>query len=205
MSSLCPSLTIVLLLFHSTVAFAEPNTSCSNPDPSAACKGAVRDVSAHRVPRIGLEILLGAATGATLGATGFYIGNNGSFDMSEPYPAAGTLGVIGALGGLGTGVFLGGELLGGDGSLFFTFLGLFGGTALSIPVGFLVTDPDANQAWRDVVAIGVGIAFPLTGAILGYELTSPNHRNARRSQSFVMNTGFLPLPGGGSLTLAGHF
>jgi len=66
------------------------------------------------------------------------------------------------------GVFTGGTLAGGRGTLGYTFLGALTGSLLSVPMVAL-----ADQFDSEGVGIAAALVFPVLGSILGFEWSAP--------------------------------
>ncbi|NMO16959.1 hypothetical protein HPC49_31540 [Pyxidicoccus fallax] len=102
--------------------------------------------------------------------------------------------------GAATGVYLAGSLMDGHGRLLPTFLGgLVGAGAPLAVIGLTGTKLEGAP-------LIVGLALPIVGSILGYELSDPGPaaRQARRDGPLLLPTVGL-APGGGAFGLAGRF
>lgn len=123
------------------------------------------DTDGERVGRIALEVLLGelaAALGVAVSALITTPGNISTNDR-EAIAVAATFGGL-AMGPTVWGV---GEGFGGDGSLLLTLLGTAAGVAASTVIVYGLADDEGDWAWTLFV-------LPITGSVLGYELSSGN-------------------------------
>jgi hypothetical protein len=106
----------------------------------------------------------------------------------------------GALGiaGMSLGAYAAAEWLDGDGSLGWTMLGTVSGAALGAAIALVEVRSEAPGG-----LIGVTLVVPpLVGAVLGYELSSPN---ASRAAGSSASLDILSVPGGGILGFSGTF
>lgn len=147
-----------------------------------------------RAARISVEAVLGLALAAPAEVSGAYFGL--SLDIAaglEIGPGLPIGLVLGAALGSAPGVWLGGYAMGGDGSFGWTLLGSSLGTTLS----FALLMIKAN-----VGTIILAALFPVIGATLGYELSSPVQRAPRPKKSSVA---IVPTFSPTSVGLAGVF
>lgn len=93
---------------------------------------------------------------------------------------------VGAWWGMAGGIELGGYAMGGNGGFGWELLGQAGGTAAA-GLLFWALDPVLDN---EVVWWTTWIALPLTGGILGYELSSTRDAPASRGAAFVVPIGF---------------
>jgi hypothetical protein len=160
-----------------------------------------------KTPRIAVESL----TGLGLGVVGLIPGSLYLLSFAfcddcdtgaEPFLVALGLGAAGLSGGTALGVKVGGALMGGEGQFAPTLLGSLIGTVVgafvAIPFGIAI-----EGAW--VVPL---LALPVTGAIIGYELSQP--AASERTASPGAPVGWVPVlhvrPSGGLVAgLAGRF
>ncbi len=128
--------------------------------------------------RLVVEGLAGVGTSLVTGLAGFGLG----LAVSRQTDNTGLLAIMYGLVGLGVGfpfgVWWGGELMGGDGSLLATLggyalggLGLWGLTQVAFRF-------DARQPQVPLL-LGTGVLLPVVGGFLGYELSSSARKKAR--------------------------
>jgi hypothetical protein len=159
------------------------------PTPEAAL---TTTPPARRVARVGLELALGVASGATSGLVAAYAGLN--VDLLSGREAGVGFGLGGAAGvalAVGPGVWLAGHAMGGDGSLGWTLLAGALGTGASAAL-LAVNDKPAMLV--------VAATVPVAGAILGYELSSESRRAPARSSLTL-----LPVLGPAQVGVVGTF
>lgn len=163
-----------------------------------------RATSGSRVGRISAELALGAAGMFGGGLAGFAIGAaacDSSATDAEWFPCLGPMaigGAIGAVAGTPLAIWLGGTALDGNGG--------FGWTLLGSSAGFLAWAAVAAAAEGDMGA-WLGLALPLVGGVLGFELTSDSSAraaNAARERTHL-SAGLAPRRGGATVSLTGNF
>ncbi|MCC6808209.1 MAG: hypothetical protein IT381_12360 [Deltaproteobacteria bacterium] len=146
-----------------------------------------------RVTRVALEAVLGVAMGAPAEISGAYIGLTLDVVAGHEVGAGLPVGlVLGAALGVAPGVWLGGYAMGGDGSFGWTLLGSTAGTGLSAIILAIKAVPGT---------LALAALFPVFGAVLGYELSSPVRRAPREKKALVIMPTFSPT----SLGIAGVF
>ena len=163
-----------------------------------------RPTMGSRAGRISAELALGAAGMLGGGLAGFAIGSatcNASASDSDWFPCLGPMvvgGGIGAMAGTPLAIWLGGTALDGNGGLGWTLLGS--------SAGFLAWGAIAAAAEGDMGA-WLGLALPLAGGVLGFELTSdPSARAADAARARTrLAAALAPRPGGATLSLSGDF
>lgn len=160
-----------------------PSPELTNPsDP---------DEGPGRAARVGMSLLLGSGAGALAAVAGGFVGVAGIRD--DAVRPVGNLWIGASIGfalGLPLGVMLAGWLFDGDGAWWATILGDLAGLAAGAAAALLGGSE----------GVPLLFAFPLAGAVLGYE-TSSSPSRSRPSVTPVARLG----PGGGSLGLAGRF
>lgn len=178
---------------------------CIPSDSPEVCSRSQPGGTSSRASRVALESAVGLGSELGLGIAGMMVGyglctEDGDWLGCPAHAGWGLLlgGAIGAIGG----VYLTGNGLGGDGELWATSLGGVAGTALGL-VGagglYSATESDASMLLL--------LAAPVTGAVLGYELTSSSRTpRSRRAQSQSVRMLALPSRDGGlELGLSGQF
>jgi hypothetical protein len=135
----------------------------------------------QRIPRIGVELVLGAAGGAGMAYGGFLLGCSLEEGPAGAPPCS-RFGGPGALAGLALGaplgVMLGGALLDGDGGVLPTFLGTAAGMAAMFG-GFWLLNHYSLQPTPLAPAL---LALPVLLGVVGYELTSHDSRTAAQAE-----------------------
>lgn len=134
-----------------------------------------RDATAHaegpppvsRGVRIGLEALGGYVGAGLLGGAGFGIG---LAVRGDPWVAVFAGSGAGAI-GVPTGIYLTGELLGGDGNYWATWGGVLAGSVIPFAVSYACLGHDN----RDGIQIALWATLPVAGGVLFYELFQSHH------------------------------
>lgn len=143
---------------------------------------------------------VGTAVAGALVGVGLYMLGSG-LQLFEPgeNPTVLPFALVGAALGFPLGVWWGGELMAGDGSL----LATFGGAAVGglAAVGLWALSERSGEPLSSVLK-GVAIPLPVVGAFLGYELSSGLRKKAKGLQ--VQPAVVLSSRHGG-LVLAGRF
>lgn len=117
--------------------------------------------------------------GALVGVGLFMLGNTLQFVELGEGPAVLPFALVGAALGFPLGVWWGGELMAGDGSLLTTYGGAaVGGLAV---VGLWSWSERSHQPLSGILK-GVAIPLPVAGAFLGYELSSNLRKESRGLQ-----------------------
>lgn len=171
---------------------------CSRSQPDGSSRPS-------RASRVALESAVGLGSELGLGIAGMMVGYGLCTEQDEWFGCSGHAGwglLLGGTVGAVGGVYLTGNGMGGDGALWATALGGVSGTAL----GFVGTAA-LYSATRSEAALLLLLAPPVTGAVLGYELTSSS-RSARPRRAQSQSLRMLALPsrdGGLELGLAGQF
>jgi hypothetical protein len=144
-----------------------------------------------RAARVGMSLLLGSGAGAIAAVAGGLVGVAGIRDEAvRPVGSLWTGASLGFALGAPLGVMLAGWLFDGDGAWWATILGDLAGLAAGAGAALLGGSE----------GVPLLFAFPLAGAVLGYETSS----SPSRSQPTVTPVARLG-PSGGSLGLAGRF
>jgi len=179
-----------------------PATPTTLASPGASLED--RPSSGSRALRISAELALGAAGMFGGGLAGLAIGAaacDTNASDTEWFPCLGPMvvgGGIGAMTGTPLAIWLGGTALDGNGGVGWTLLG---STA-----GFLAWAAVAAAAEGEAGA-WVGLALPLIGSVLGFELTSDASASAAetaRTRTHV-SASLAPRRGGATLSLSGDF
>ncbi len=156
------------------------------PQPQSHCIASAATRPWMRVVRIGVEAVLGAGLGAVGEITGFYFATNADLLLGGD----GSKGVVwgaalGSLMAVAPGVWLGGGVMGGDGSFGWTFLGGAAGTGIAAII----------LAIKQTTATTVlAAAMPVLGSIAGYELSSNGHRPSTDSSPAPSSSGISITP-----------
>lgn len=129
--------------------------------------------------RLAVEGLAGVGTSLVTGLAGFGLGLAVG---SQTHYNNGMLAVLYGLVGLGVGfpfgVWWGGELMGGDGSLLVTLGGYLLGSLGLLGLTQVASRFDARQP-QVTLLLGTGVLLPVVGGFLGYELSSSARKKAR--------------------------
>jgi hypothetical protein len=161
--------------------------------PASAQEEVRRGSPAQRIPRIGLEIILGSASGVGMAYGGYLLGCS-VYGSSGPGGCATTAGGLGALAGftLGVplGVMLGGAMLDGDGGALPTFLGTGLGVAAMIG-GSIYLAQFSSPLPAPSIAL---LALPVVLGVAGYELTSHDSRTAAQAESRGRRASLMVVP-----------
>lgn len=169
-------------------------TACTVlPQPGSECAMSTGRATAIRVARVGVELVLATLFGAGLGALGAYAGLNA--DLVAGNEAGAGLGLGASFGvalGVAPGVWLGGRMMGGDGSFGWTLLGSAVGTAIS--ASMLAFDSRPGMLF-------LGGTIPVSLSILAFELSS-HVKHAAHAASAVS---FIPTLGPRFVGVAGTF
>jgi hypothetical protein len=156
------------------------------PQPHSGCLASASTRPWMRVVRIGVEAILGAGLGAVGEITGFFFG----FNTDQLLGGDGSKGVVwgaalGSLMAVAPSVWLGGAIMGGDGSFGWTFLGGAAGTGVAAII----------LAIKQTTATTVlAAAMPVLGSIAGYELSSNGHRPSTSTTSSSSSSGVSISP-----------
>ena len=178
---------------------------CIPSDSPEMCSRSQPDGPSSRGSRVALESVVGLGSELGLGIAGMMVGYGLCTEHDEFFGCSGQAGfgllLGGAIGAVG-GVYLTGNGMGGDGELWATSLGGVAGTALG-----LVGTAGLYSATRSEAAMLLLLAAPVTGAVVGYELTSSSRSaKPRRAQSQSVRMLALPSRDGGlELGVAGQF
>jgi hypothetical protein len=142
-----------------------------------------------RIPRITVELVVGAASGLGVAYGGYQLGCALSDPTLSSCGPSGTYGAIGGFGlGVPIGVMLGGTLLDGDGAVLSTAFGTLLGMAGALGGLYYaqILFPDANPVPL--------IALPLVLAVVGYELSSHDSRTAAQAETRGKHLSWRILP-----------
>ncbi len=158
------------------------------------------DPGEDRPLRVTVEAGLGVAGtvvgGFALGGSAYGVGTmlgadtdckgGGHFCLPESAGLAVLGGLIGAVGGLGLGVWMGGYSMDGNGKLWAAYAGEGVGLATAIGLPLLLDSED----WIPITLL----TLPLAGAIVGYEMSTSRQRDvATTSQPLVLGEPAPPL------------
>lgn len=181
MTSRAPPLALALA---GLIAFAPDLASAQEPSRAGS--------PAQRIPRIGLELVLGTASGAGMAYGGFLLGCSLSGGASNSgCPGSGATGAIAGLAlGAPLGVMLGGALLDGDGEALPTFFGTGVGVAAMVGGFLFLTRISAPVTTYSPVLL----ALPLVAGILGYELSSHDSRTAAQAEARSRRASWMIVP-----------
>ena len=165
--------------FESSTATGTGQTRRATADASTSTTSETRRQPSP--PPRGVRALAEAGAGAAGGLTGIFAGGLVGAGLGgatgEPYAAlAGALlgGFVGWAAGIALGVQLTGNALEGNGSIWAVILGEVLGGIAAVAVGSAAGS--SATVGGDALAVFGAIAFPITGAVLGYELTSDHSR-----------------------------
>ncbi len=150
----------------------------------AMCRAEDFDPDDARAGRVATEVGGAVAGSAAFGAGAFLValascgagGDGGALSRLGCGLAAAASGGIGIAIGVGPGVYWGGNLAGGNGGLGWTVLGQTLG--LGAGLGFLVAVDDFS-----VPTVLLAYLMPVTGAVLGYELSTTAETSAAQATS----------------------
>lgn len=151
-----------------------------------------------REGRVVLETLggyIGAGHGALVGygiGVGI-VGDEGDFGGAR---AALVGGIPGMAIGLPTGIYLTGELCGGDGNFWLTGLGVVAGSVLPV----ILTTALAGDDDAEGLLIALWVTLPIAGGVLFYETFQNEHAPPGPAIGFSV----APLNGGFALGINGH-
>jgi hypothetical protein len=174
----------------STALEACPESTTILPQPKDDC----RPSPWFRAARIGVEAVLGGGVGAVGELVGAYAGLNIDLLNGREGGVGTSLGAaLGAVLTVAPAVWLGGRVMGGDGSFGWTLLGGTAGTALAAGI---IAIKNTTATWV------IAALMPVAGAILGYELSS--HRKRPPAQASTGVT-IVPSLGPNSIGIVGVF
>lgn len=189
---------VVVVSTLSSVAWAQsapkpPPLDCTLlTQPGTPCARSGARAASIRVARIGVELVLATLLGAAVGAGGAYAGLNVDLASGHETGAGFALGTsFGVALGVAPGVWLGGAIMGGDGSFGWTLLGAAGGTAISAAILSFDSKPGT---------LFLGATFPLSAAILAYELSAHTRKHPKATTSML-----VPSVGPTSVGVMGTF
>lgn len=141
----------------------------------------------NRTERVLIELGGGAGAGLVLGVAGLYLGflagtaaladRRGSSSVSGFFVAGAYGGVLGASLGIPLGVYLVGNNYHGNGGLGWTYLCSAVGGAAAFGLAYAAESGDIGVG----IPIVAGLFLPLTGAVLGYELSSDADERSTRT------------------------
>lgn len=184
----------------------EPEGTASVNEQALPSKGHARP--ADPVPRVAVEFVAGAGGGLIAGTvglvTGFIMGAS-TVGCDECGIVAGVGGITGVVVGIPAGTWLGGKLMGGQG----TFLATAGGSLIGwggALVGSALLGIGDNEPGGAVFLL----LLPVVGAVAGYELSSPaEERPVTLTRKASSTFQVVPVAGMGErgprLGLAGRF
>lgn len=143
---------------------------------------------------------VGTGLAGALVGVGLYMLGSG-LQLFEPGedPAVLPFALAGAALGFPLGVWWGGELMAGDGSLLATFGGAAGGGLAA--VGLWAWSERSSEPLSSILK-GMAIPLPVVGAFLGYELSS-GHR--KKTKGLQVRPAVVLSSRHGALVLAGRF
>jgi len=149
----------------------KPPSRCTLlPQPDADCMLSGGRKTVIRLARIGVELVLGTLLGAGLGALGAYAGLSADLATSgEAGPGLALGASFGVALGVAPGVWLGGRVMGGDGSFGWTLLGAAVGTGIS--AGILEVNSRPGLLF-------LGATIPGSLSILAFERSSHTKKPA---------------------------
>ncbi|QDE85490.1 hypothetical protein BHS07_30355 [Myxococcus xanthus] len=162
---------------------------------------------ADPVPRVAVEFLAGAGGGIIAGSvgmlTGFIVGAS-TVGCDECGIVAGVGGITGVVVGIPAGTWMGGKLMGGQG----TFLATAGGSLVGwggALIGSALLGIGDNEPGGAVFLL----LLPVVGAVAGYELSSPGEERPALTRKAPSTFQVVPVAGMGErgprLGLAGSF
>jgi hypothetical protein len=175
---------------------------CIPSDTRSACPHARRKVHDPRASRVVLESVVGFGSEIGLGIAGLLVGVGLCTDRDGWLACVGEAAVgmlVGGTAGAVGGVYLTGNGMGGDGKFVPTLLGGVGGTAVGVAgvAALAESSTGAATVWF--------LAAPVTGAVLGYELSSSSSAEPRRLAVRSLRISGVPTKTGGVLALHGQF
>lgn len=154
------------------------------PASDAPLREASEDISllgsadtGHFVPRIGLEVLGGAAGGFVGGGAGFLAGaliglTTLGCETSACLVSAALGGILGVLAGVPAGTYLGAQLVGGRGTFSATVVGsLIGWGAMGIGYAAVA---GSRAGSSDALSIAL-LSLPVLGSSVAYEVSHADH------------------------------
>jgi hypothetical protein len=178
-----------------------------------------KEAKDNRVTRVGLEALFGLVgngifVGSLYGAAPWFERDSAKCKDEEDCAVGYNMipGVMGLTAGVFTtplGVYLGGELVDGNGSYYWTFLGHLGGIALAVPTSYLLRQLLYRSSGRigafPVAPVAAAMIFQLAGAITAYELSARGYDPNTKRATFGEPRGGLKLVPLAALTSKGIF
>ncbi|MBL8955972.1 MAG: hypothetical protein JNK82_34675 [Myxococcaceae bacterium] len=184
-------LTLVLLSADPEPALEAPCPERTTvlPQPQPGCRASPW----LRVARVAVEVVLGTGLSLAGELLGAYAGLNVDLLSGREAGLGASLGAaVGAILTAPAAVWLGGRMMGGDGSFGWTVLGGAAGTAVAAGI---IGIKNTTVAWA------FAAAMPVLGAVLGYELSSHRHR----SEAPAPAVGIAPALGPTSIGVVGVF